>query len=118
AWLSFLASGSAAGFAHASPTYQRPPRRCPDMATKADAHAIAERQPLVRAAARERVQWVDAARGLAILLVVFGHAAGGLIDASGSDSALPLRYLFLGVYTFHMPVFFFLSGLFVEQRLE
>jgi fucose 4-O-acetylase-like acetyltransferase len=64
------------------------------------------------------VQWVDAARGLAILLVVFGHAAGGLIDARGPGSLVALRYVFLAIYTFHMPVFFFLSGLFVEQRLR
>lgn len=65
-----------------------------------------------------RVGWIDAARGLAILLVVFGHAAGGLIDARGPGSLVPLRYVFLGIYTFHMPVFFFLAGLFVEQRLR
>jgi fucose 4-O-acetylase-like acetyltransferase len=61
--------------------------------------------------------WIDAARGLAILLVVFGHAAGGLIDARGPTSLLTLRYIFLAIYTFHMPVFFFLAGLFVERRL-
>lgn len=67
--------------------------------------------------ATSRVEWIDATRGLAILLVVFGHAAGGLIDASGPVTLPALRYLFVAIYTFHMPLFFFMSGLFVEQRL-
>lgn len=69
-------------------------------------------------AAAARIEWIDSARGLAILLVVFGHAAGGLIDAAGPGSMPALRTLFLAIYTFHMPIFFFLSGLFVERRIE
>jgi fucose 4-O-acetylase-like acetyltransferase len=66
--------------------------------------------------AAERVEWVDVTRGLAILLVVFGHAAAGLIDAAEPGAYPILRYLFLAIYTFHMPVFFFLAGMFAEQR--
>ena len=69
-------------------------------------------------AAAARIEWIDNARGLAILLVVFGHAAGGLIDAAGPGSMPALRTLFLAIYTFHMPIFFFLSGMFVERRIE
>lgn len=69
-------------------------------------------------AAAARIEWIDNARGLAILLVVFGHAAGGLIDAAGPSSMPALRTLFLAIYTFHMPIFFFLSGMFVERRIE
>lgn len=88
------------------------------MATKAASPAISPHATPTKARPAQRVQWVDAARGLAILLVVFGHAAGGLIDASGPGTLVLLRYLFLAIYTFHMPVFFFLSGMFVEQRLQ
>lgn len=68
--------------------------------------------------AARRIRWIDVARGMAILLVVFGHAAGGLIDAAGKGSMPTLRYVFLAIYTFHMPLFFLLSGMFFEQRMH
>jgi acyltransferase len=45
-----------------------------------------------------RVSWIDVARGIGIILVVYGHTL----------SADSFRYL---IYAFHMPLFFFLSGL-------
>lgn len=63
-----------------------------------------------------RVDWVDLYRGLAILLVVAGHVARGLgkpgiwhFEGSGLD-----RWL----YAFHMPAFFFASGLFLGRSME
>lgn len=90
------------------------------VAARADIAAIAAtgRAEQVSPPAAQRVAWIDAARGLAIILVAFAHAAGGLIDAAGPGTLAALRYLFLAIYTFHMPLFFFLSGLFVEQRWE
>lgn len=64
----------------------------------------------------QRLAWVDVTKGLAIILVVIGHAAAGIIDAAGPRHLPLLRTIFLAIYTFHMPLFFFLSGLFVEQR--
>lgn len=83
----------------------------------APAPAIPAPAPAATAPAA-RLAWVDAAKGMAILLVVFGHAAGGLIDANPPGFAPWLRYGFLAVYTFHMPLFFLLAGLFVQSRLE
>jgi fucose 4-O-acetylase-like acetyltransferase len=71
-----------------------------------------------RAAAPGRIGWIDAARGIGILLVVLGHTLGGLIDSLAGADAPALRWLFLGIYTFHMPLFFLLAGLLVAQRLE
>ncbi|MBQ7549739.1 MAG: acyltransferase family protein [Clostridia bacterium] len=48
--------------------------------------------------AKERIHWVDVAKGIAILCVFFGHAVG-----------VP-EALKQFIYTFHMPLFFFLSG--------
>lgn len=48
---------------------------------------------------RERIQWADAARGIAILLVVIGHTC---------PPPLPTAF----IYACHMPLFFMLSGLF------
>lgn len=58
-----------------------------------------------------RIQWIEHAKGLGILLVVFGHAWRG-IEASGLH--IPLRVFHAvdnAIYAFHMPLFFFLSGL-------
>lgn len=52
---------------------------------------------------KERINWIDVARGIGILLVIYGH---GL-------AATPLRYV---IYSFHMPLFFFLSGLIFHKR--
>lgn len=67
--------------------------------------------------ASPRESWVDTARGLTIILVVLFHAMRG-ISGSGllpRDSVLYL--LDFTVYTFHMPAFFFFSGLFVRRAL-
>lgn len=65
-----------------------------------------------------RDTWADTAKGIGIILVVYGHAARG-IYASGFD----IPSSFYGIvdsvlYSFHMPLFFFLSGLFLRSTLE
>ncbi len=65
-----------------------------------------------------RISWLDSARGLGIILVVIGHALGGLIDSPLGDGQEMFRHAFFAIYTFHMPLFFLLSGLLVTQRLE
>ncbi len=65
-----------------------------------------------------RLDWPDAAKGIGILFVVAGHVLGGLIDANIPFAHWPLREVFVAVYTFHMPLFFLLSGLFVAARIE
>ncbi|MDT0508421.1 acyltransferase [Novosphingobium sp. MMS21-SN21R] len=75
--------------------------------------------PLAKPAPSDpRVEWLDAARGVGIMLVVIGHALGGLIDSAlGNDFWLG-RALFFCIYTFHMPLFMMLSGLLVSARLD
>ena len=65
-----------------------------------------------------RLAWVDTARGLGIVLVVLGHALIGLFDASLLPrSGWPWR-LYYAVYAFHMPLFFWLAGLFAPRSLD
>ncbi|MDR6758559.1 fucose 4-O-acetylase-like acetyltransferase [Mycoplana sp. BE70] len=65
-----------------------------------------------------RVLWVDAARGAGIVLVTFGHVWRGL-DGAGLISDAPLfRSVDAAIYLFHMPLFFFVSGLFFEQSVR
>jgi fucose 4-O-acetylase-like acetyltransferase len=57
-----------------------------------------------------RWAWADIAKGIAILLVVINHAAEGILEA-GIGTAVPFWKAFHDIcYTFHVPVFFFLSG--------
>jgi fucose 4-O-acetylase-like acetyltransferase len=58
---------------------------------------------------------VDIARGLAILLMVFGHIWGGLM-ASGIISRTPIYTgLYSWIYAFHMPALMFMAGLFLVK---
>jgi fucose 4-O-acetylase-like acetyltransferase len=66
----------------------------------------------------ERAQWLDVSRGIGIVLVVIGHACGGLIDAGLDNSQQSLRSLFLLIYIFHMPLFFMLAGVTIQSRVE
>jgi fucose 4-O-acetylase-like acetyltransferase len=65
--------------------------------------------------ANPRLEWVDAARGIGIVLVVLGHTIGGLENAAMVSSSGGWKSLGRFIYAFHMPLFFFLSGLFAER---
>ena len=54
----------------------------------------------------------DALRGAGILLVVFGH----LIEKPSSESPI-LQAAYIGIYSFHMPLFVFLAGAFARETL-
>ncbi len=54
--------------------------------------------------------WIDYAKAMGIVLVVYGHVARGLVNAK-----MPVNVDFFSlvdniIYSFHMPLFFFLSG--------
>ena len=53
---------------------------------------------------KSRVKYIDAMRGLAILTVVIGHLVQRNI---GGGTSHPLFDL---IYSFHMPLFFFICG--------
>ncbi|OQM76339.1 acyltransferase family protein [Manganibacter manganicus] len=56
---------------------------------------------------------IDALKGAGILLVVFGH----LIERPSGQSPL-LQTLYVDIYSFHMPLFVFLSGIFAREVLK
>lgn len=65
-----------------------------------------------------RMDWADYAKGIGIILVVYGH-----LLSSGFHAGLniPGRFFDLSdsiIYGFHMPLFFLLSGLFVETSVR
>ena len=55
----------------------------------------------------KRIEYIDIARGIGILLVVLGHNDFGYIS--------PFGYKL--IYSFHMPLFFFLSGYFLNTAI-
>ncbi len=61
----------------------------------------------------ERDTHLDALRGAGILLVVFGH----LIEQPSQNSEI-LQAAYIGIYSFHMPLFVFLSGVFAREALR
>lgn len=52
---------------------------------------------------KERLSWIDVCRGIGIILVLYGHGLSGN----------SYRHL---IYAFHMPLFFFLSGIVFQHR--
>ena len=58
---------------------------------------------------KDRIQWVDVSRGIAIILVVFGHVIGNA-QAAATISGTVWKIIHDIVYSFHMPLFFFISG--------
>jgi fucose 4-O-acetylase-like acetyltransferase len=74
---------------------------------------------IVAETARQRLLWLDYAKGLGILLVVAGHLMRGLVDngvVRSEDTGY--RWFDFTLYTFHMPLFFFLSGLTAAASLD
>jgi fucose 4-O-acetylase-like acetyltransferase len=67
---------------------------------------------------KQRIEWVDYARGIGIVLVVYAH-----LLSSGYHAGLDIAPHFFQlsdsfVYSFHMPLFFFLAGLFAAASYE
>lgn len=59
---------------------------------------------------------VDIVKGVAIILVVYGHTAQGMVHRGWwANSGAAFSHTF--IYTFHMPAFFFVAGLFVAGSI-
>ncbi|WP_299412870.1 acyltransferase [uncultured Sulfitobacter sp.] len=64
-----------------------------------------------------RLDAIDSARGIGIILVVFGHAWRGAFGAGLIPNNAVFAAIDAGIYAFHMPLFFFLSGLLFLETL-
>ncbi|MFC4760737.1 acyltransferase family protein [Fructobacillus durionis] len=65
-----------------------------------------------------RIEWVDVAKAVGILLVVYGHVLLGAHDAGLWSDTLNYRIQHSVIYTTHMPLFFFLSGIFAIKWVQ
>ena len=57
---------------------------------------------LINNSKSNRIEWLDVAKGIGIILVVFSHL---------SANEDPNEWLFKLIFSFHMPLFFFISGM-------
>jgi len=64
-----------------------------------------------------RLAWIDYAKGLTIILVVYHHSYLTLTNAGVHVNSWLINANVL-VYSFRMPMFFILSGLFIERGLQ
>ena len=71
----------------------------------------------LHANADSRLKWVDYAKGIAIILVVYRHLLIG-INRSGLAAHEILMQANEVVYTFRMPLFFILSGIFIRKGIQ
>jgi fucose 4-O-acetylase-like acetyltransferase len=68
--------------------------------------------------ADSRVHWLDRAKGVGIVLVVFGHAWLGTQAAGLLPDGAVFRTVETLIYNFHMPLFFLLSGVTFEAAVR
>ena len=66
---------------------------------------------------KKRINWPDYTKGIGIFLVVLGHLIRSLENRSILSSPF-WPELDNWIYSFHMPLFFFLSGLFISKTLK
>ena len=61
--------------------------------------------------AHERIGYIDALKGFAILCVVLGHVVGGYLEGNSFPKSNYMLYCINNViYAFHMPLFMMISG--------
>lgn len=71
-----------------------------------------------QAKARPRSLLIDAVRGMAISLVALGHTNQGIEHRGWWGASLPIgERLDVTIYSFHMPAFFFVSGIFLAASV-
>lgn len=62
----------------------------------------------------KHLDWIDIAKGIGIIFVVLGHT---IVPQLRNESYIG-KFLWTFIYNFHMPLFFFLSGLLFEKGLH
>lgn len=63
---------------------------------------------------QKRLDYIDAARGLAIICVVYGHAASQMLGTTFFEEHLRLQWEI--IFSIVMPLFFIISGAFQRKR--
>ena len=78
--------------------------------------------PAVRPSRMVRATSVDVVKGLAILLMVFGHTEQGAMHRhlwnARPEVVHAIAFIDAFIYSFHMPAFFFAAGLFIAGSVK
>lgn len=80
----------------------------PDAALVGAGRSVGAASPGARA---RRLDWLDAARGIGIVLVVIGHELRAQMAAGVAPPGWQAPVWDAAIYAFHMPLFFVLSGM-------
>lgn len=68
----------------------------------------------------KRIKYIDTIKGFAILLVVMGHAIAWQFDnflsLLGNANDYRIYFWWLFIYSFHMPLFMFVSGYLFHRK--
>lgn len=75
-------------------------------------------EPCDVSAKKPRITWIDYAKGIGIILVVLGHTLRGLRSSGILTEEAGFRFVDAWIYSFHMPLFFLLSGLFANRKIN
>ncbi len=68
---------------------------------------------------RDRYPWIDYARGICIILVSYRHFFSGVMTSDQAMAEYPtLSYLNIFFFSFRMPLFFIVSGVFLRLSLN
>jgi len=68
---------------------------------------------------RDRYPWIDYARGICIILVSYRHFFSGVMTSDQAMAQYPtLSYLNIFFFSFRMPLFFIVSGVFLRLSLN
>lgn len=86
----------------------------PSLSARLDSAKLIETRPNPPTS-RQRIAWIDYARGLNIVMVVIGHVIGGMLLLDLLDDGPLLRIWDARYYNIRMPLFFVLSGIFAER---
>lgn len=67
---------------------------------------------------KDRIEWIDAVKGITIILVVLGHSisGSGVMESKIENAALIWKIIYRIITSFHMPIFFFVSGYLYDRH--
>ena len=67
---------------------------------------------------KDRIEWIDVVKGITIILVVLGHSisGSGVMESKIENAALIWKIIYRIITSFHMPIFFFVSGYLYDRH--
>lgn len=68
---------------------------------------------------RQRIEWIDLVKAVSVLLVVFMHASGTLLDLVGTSTvSMTLQHINQAIEPLRMPIFFLASGMLAASAIN